>query len=401
MGAGLVVGVWVARYLGPERFGQFNHTLAFVALFSTIASMGIDGVLVRDLVREPHRRDELVASALVLRLGSGFVAFLASCISIVVLHPSDRLTQLLVLIGSGTLILHAFDVFDLWFQARTESRFVVYARNVAFAIHVALRVVLILARAPVEAFLIAVVTEAFLVACGQAFAFWRLNRPHAPYAVRLSAMLHLLAEAWPLLLSSLAVMVYMRIDQVMLAELVGEHEVGVYSAALRLSEIWYMVPIVIVNSSMALLTQSRGASLEAYSDQLRRMFRVLARLAYSVALVMTVLSPLITRLLYGDAYAGSGPILAVHVWTALFVFVGVGLNPWILNEGLQRLQLFQTATGAICNILLNLVLIPRLGGLGAAAATLMSQLLASYLTLLCSGRTRPMFKVITAALLLR
>jgi len=201
-----------------------------------------------------------------------------------------------------------------------------------------------------------------------------------------------------LLLSGLTIMLYMRIDQVMLAEMVGEREVGLYSAALRLSEVWYVIPTIIISSVMPSLTEARARSEELYYQRLQQLFTYLARVAYLVAVLMTVLANPLIHLLYGESYSQAGSILAVHIWAAVFVFLGVGMGPWVINEGLTSLFFFQTLFGALVNVALNIALIPLLGGLGAAIATLVSQLTAAYFALALFRRTRTIFAMENKAL---
>jgi PST family polysaccharide transporter len=195
-------------------------------------------------------------------------------------------------------------------------------------------------------------------------------------------------------------MLYMRIDQVMLAEMIGERQVGFYSAALRLSEPWYIIAIIIVGSVAPTITEVRVQSQELYYQRLQQLFTTLTRIAYVVAIPMTLISTHLVIWLYGEQYANAGPVLAVHIWTAVFVFLGVAAGPWVLNEGLAKFSLYQTVLGALTNISLNLILIPLYGAIGCAVATLISQALAAWLSNVFFDKTAPLFKLQLSALLL-
>ena len=189
----------------------------------------------------------------------------------------------------------------------------------------------------------------------------------------------------------------MRIDQIMLAGFVGEAEVGLYSAALRLSEIWYVIPMAVVSSAAPSLAAIRSRSTRDYYSHIQRLLTLLARVAYLIALPMSVLSTPLVVLVFGPRYAGAGPILSVHIWTAVFVYLGVATGPWVINEGLGKLLFYRTLLGAITNIVLNLFLIPKYGGIGAAVATLVSQAVASYLSFAFLKSTRRIFFMMTKA----
>jgi len=195
-------------------------------------------------------------------------------------------------------------------------------------------------------------------------------------------------------------MLYLRIDQVLLAQMAGEHEVGLYAAAARLSEVWYLIPSVIVTSVTPFLTGARAESEAVYYQRLLQLFTILARVAYMVAIPVTLLAVPLVSLVYGDAYTQAGVILAVHIWTILFVFLGAGAVPWIINERLTRLTLFQTGLGAATNIALNLYLIPRHGAIGAALAALCSQCASAWLANGIMADGRKLFRLQAKAMLL-
>lgn len=398
MGVGLIVGVWVARYLGPMQFGAFNFAVAFVALFGTFASLGLDGIIVRDIVREPERKYEILSSTFLLKLCGGVVAFLFSVFSIYLIRPSEGQTHWLVGIIAAGMIFQSFDAIDLWFQSQVQSKYTVMAKNGAFVLIAIAKVLLILNKASLTAFAWATLAEIIVGAAGLVL-FYSKQQSFALFCPRIATLRKLLTESWPLMLSGLAVMLYMRIDQIMLAQMMGNREVGLYSAALRFSEIWYFIPMALVSSVMPSLTQAKSDSPEKYLQRLQQLFSNLVRLAYLIALPMTFSSSFLVTLLYGQAYAGAGAILAIHIWSAVFVFIGVGMYPWTVNEGLMKYSLFQTIVGAIVNICLNFFLIPRFGGVGAAIATLISQMIASFISNMFTSRMRIVFKMQLRALI--
>lgn len=399
MGVGLIVGVWVARYLGPEQFGAFNFAIAFVALFGAFASLGLDGIVVRDIVREPERKYEILSSAFILKLCGGCVAFLLSFAAIFIMRPAESQTHWLVGIIAAGMIFQAFDAIDLWFQSQVKSKYTVIAKNSAFVIFALVRVLLILSKSPLTAFAWAALAEIITGAAGLAFFYLRSQSLVSLWCPKIVTARRLVKESWPLILSGLAVMIYMRIDQIMLGQMMGNKEVGLYSAALRLSEIWYFIPMAIVSSVMPSLTQARLESKEKFFLRLQQLFNNLVRIAYVIAIPMTFISTFLVTSLYGHDYSKAGLILAIHIWSAVFVFLGVGMSPWTLNEGMIKYSLIQTVGGAIVNICLNIYLIPRYGATGAATATLISQMLASFIFNVTLPELRIIFKMQLRALI--
>jgi len=399
MGGGLLLMIWIARYLGPTSFGQLSYAMAFVALFGAIATLGMDGIIVRDLVREQENADEVLGSAFVLRVIGGCLAVLAAVLVVSFLRPGEEAAQKLVaIIAIGTLF-QAFDVVDLWFQSRVQSRYPVMARNAAFLVMLLVRVALIVAQAGVAAFAWAASAELALAGLALALSYRLRGRTWAALRPRLARMRALFKESWPLMLSSFAVLVYMRIDQVMLAAMLGEREVGLYAAAVRLSEMWYVIPTVIVSSVMPSLTEARARSEDLYYQRLQTLLNLLVRAAYLVAIPVSLFAGPLMHLLYGESYAAAGAVLAVHVWTVVFVFLGVAYSPWIFNERRAHFWMLQTSLGACLNVLLNLWLIPSQGAVGCAIATLLAQALSTWLANGLFVQTRRIFRMQTKSLL--
>ncbi|MBD3843217.1 MAG: flippase, partial [Campylobacterales bacterium] len=195
----------------------------------------------------------------------------------------------------------------------------------------------------------------------------------------LSIAKQLLKDSWPLIFSAIVVMIYMRIDQIMIKEMLGEYEVGIYSAAVRLSEAFYFIPMLITASLFPAILNAKNQSDELYKQRLQRLYTFMVWMAIAIALPMTFLSDWLILLLFGQAYQEAGQVLMIHIWASIFVFLGVASGKWFITENLQRFTLINTSVGAILNVGLNLIFIPKFGIVGAAYATVISYGVAAYL----------------------
>jgi PST family polysaccharide transporter len=331
--------------------------------------------------------------------GSG-ITLAAAVTAIMIVRPADSMVHWLVAIIAAGTIFQSLDIIDFWFQARVESRYSVYARSSAFLLVSAVKVLLILNNAPLIAFAWAGVLELFLGAAGLVLAF-RINGQHlfdwtlSPMHIRQT-----LKECWPLALSGLAVLLYMKIDQVMLWQMLDNKAAGVYSAAVRISEVWYFIPVSIVASVTPSLIEAKRINAAVYNYRLANLFRLMSAIALAIAVPMTFASGFVARALYGYQYEGVAPILAIHIWAALFVFLGVAQGPWSINENLTSLALLRTVIGAVANVVLNFLLIPKYGPIGAAIATTVSYALSAVLLNAFSRRTREVFKLQLKSMLL-
>jgi PST family polysaccharide transporter len=390
MGMGLFVGVWVARYLGPIQFGSLNFAIAFVALFTTLGTLGLDGIVVREVLHDPEHTQEILGTTLMLRLGAGFAAMAVSLATLKVIQPNDRQALLLVSILSFTLVFQAIDTIDSFFQSQVQSKITVWAKNSAFLIFAGIRVALIYRKAPVWMFAAAMTGEAALGAVGLVLGYrlshgrilsWRCNKKRA---------FQLLQQGWPVILSGMAIMIYMRLDTVMLKTMQGDFAVGIYSAATRVSEVWYFIPMAIVSSVSPAIMRVKDDP-ELFYGRLRRLFSLMALSACVIGSVVALASHAVIHLLYSNAYNGAAPVLAIHVWASVFIFLGVAQSPWDLSKNLLKLALFRTVAGAVINVALNLYLIPKYSAIGAAIATVVSYAVSAVFGNAFSARTRPIF----------
>lgn len=391
MGVGLLVSVWIARYLGPAQFGLWNYSIAFAALFSSIAALGLDSIVVRELVKYPERQDELLGSAFVMKAFGGCVALILASIAISIVRSGESLMLWMILISTAGFIVQSANVIDFYFQAKVKSRFTVYAANGAFAIAAIVKVILVLNGAPLIYFAWIGLVEIALAAMFLVFAYRANSQNIRRWQFRADTAVRLLKECWPLMLSGVAVMVYMRIDQIMLGEMLGEREVGIFTAATKISEVWYFIPMVIAGSVFPAIILAKRQSEAAYLAKLQKLYDFMVILALSIAIPLTFFSSTIVGILYGAEYYQAGVVLAIHVWGGIFVFLGVASSNWYLTENLQRLAFYRTLFGAVLNVCANIILIPLLGVIGAAISTLISQFAAAYLFDALNKKTRDLF----------
>jgi PST family polysaccharide transporter len=385
---GVVVGFLVARHLGPARLGSLSYCVALVTLAGGAVSLGLDQIVKRELLQVPENTGLTLASSAVLRLLAGVLGFgaLLAAVAVGALGAGEE-PRLLTIVGL-MLFQPALFVPDLWLQAHLRAKFSVWAQTGALAAGAALRIFLITTDAPLAAFAWALVMESALAAVAMHVLARRAGLHFTWAQARATELRRLLAETWPLMFAGLAITLYMKIDEVMLRLLAGPAAVGIYSAATRLTEIWYFIPVALASSLLPALLRARASGEAAYRGRLQQYYDLSAAAAYALSLPLALAAPWVVRLAYGEAFAAAGPIVAVHIWSSVFVFIGVARGQWLVNERLQIFYLLATLAGAAVNIALNFVLIPRWAGLGAAAATVVSQALAAWLSSFCLAATR-------------
>jgi O-antigen/teichoic acid export membrane protein len=313
---------------------------------------------------------------------------------------NDFYTKGLIFIIACATIFQSFNVIDLYFQSKVLSKFIVYANFVSLFISSVVKITLIFNSAALEAFVWLVVFDSLVIALGYLYYFFKFsNVDFKNLKFNSSIAILLLKNSWPLILSGLVVSVYMKIDQVMIKEILGDSDVGQYAAALRISEAWYFIPSIIASSLFPAIINAKKHSEILYYMRIQKLYDLMVLISVSVAISIFFLSDFLIEYLYGSLYSPAANVLVIHIWSAIFVFFGVASGNWFLIENLQNLLFYRSFSGMILNVILNIILIPIYGITGAALATLFSQILATYIFDFFTVRTKKTFLMKTKSLL--
>lgn len=378
MTLGLLVGVWLARYLGPEQFGLYSYAFAYVTLFMPIALLGLDDIVIRNIVRDPTCRDETLGSCFALKLLAGFLLFVCLISSIALLRPDNDAAQRMIWIMAIGSVFQAFTTVEHWFYSQVQSKYIVWAQSGSFIVCSVVRIVFIVIGAPLYIFAWVVVAESCIASCGVLALYLTTGNKIATWQIKYSRCRELLRESWPLMFSSMMMMLYMRIDQVMLGNMVSSKEVGVYSVAVRLAEVWLAIPAVIFSSVFPSIIEARRMGDDIYYSRLQKLYNVMVLVNYTVAIPVTLLASLVVNILYGAEYVAAGPMLAVLVWANLFSSLELARSSFLTTMSWTKLNFITLLLGAIANIILNYFLIPLYGGMGSAIASCISYWLAAH-----------------------
>lgn len=377
MAVGLFVGIWVARYLGPEEFGLFSYAQSFVGLFMAIATLGLDGIVVRELVKDQSKRDALLGTAFTLKLIGASVVLLLLFFTVNIIS-TDAQTKLLIIVIASATIFQSMNVVDCYFQSKVLSRYVAFTNTFSLLVSSAIKVWLILSDAPLIAFAWVVLFDSAILSLGYIYVYLKTGNSIKQWSFDKALAQSLLKDSWPLILSGIVISIYMKIDQVMIKEMLGAEAVGQYAAAVRLSEAWYFIPGVISTSLFPAMIAAKSLSKELYYAHLQKLYNLIVWLAVAIALPVTFLGSSIIDLLYGEAYKIASTVLIIHIWSGIFVSLGLVFGKYLTNEGLTKVALRRSLLGVFVNVTLNYLLIPLYGIEGAAIATLSGQLVANY-----------------------
>ena len=366
-----VVTIFVVRYLGPKEFGLYSYVLSFFWLFASLSTLGLEAITTREIVKFPDRKDEINGTVFFLRLVGSISAIALIAITLFVMQE-ETYTSILILIASGSFLFQSFSVIEYYFRGKVEAKYNAYALSTSVLLSSLLKVIFILIKAPLIYFVIAVVFEYFALAVGLVLVYQFNELSIYKWKFSKSLALSIMKDSWPLLLSGIVVMIYVRIDQVMIKFLLGEVEVGYYAVAVRLSEAWYFIPVTLCNAIFPAIVNAKNVSEEFYNNRMQKLYDLLTWLAIGIAIPVTIFSSQIIHLLFGADFSPATPVLTIYIWAGVAVFLGVASSQYLINENLTKLSFLRNLVGMLLNIILNLILIPIYGIIGSAIATLIS-----------------------------
>jgi O-antigen/teichoic acid export membrane protein len=377
MTLGLFIGVWVARHLGPAQFGLFSYVSSIVALFSAIAMMGLDSIVIKEIVKNKNNLNSIMGTAIILKLIGVGIVF--CCISIAIQFTNnDYNTNLLIYIVALGLFFQTFNVIEFYFHSQTLSKFILYVNSLSLFISSILKVIFISLNYDLIYFVWITVIDFIVLALGYLYFFQSKDRSIKNWKWDNKLAKCFLNESWPLILSSLSFVIYNNIDKIMLKNMLDNYSVGVYSAATRLVLPWQFIPGLIVSSLMPALVRSYENSIEQFHLRIKKLSSLLIWVALILSILYSLFSDLLIDITFGEKYNESSLVMVYLIWANVFIFFNSVWNRWMLIKGNTKITFYFSLTTGLINILLNYFLILEYGIIGASISLLLS-LSCSYL----------------------
>lgn len=379
MSLGIFVSAWIARYLGPQEFGELAYSLAILALFQAIATLGLDGIVVREISNNAKKAGEVLGSTFLLRFVIGILSWFLSIALFVLLKGIDDRSVYIMALCGACLIFQSLNTIDLWFQSQSQSKRTVLVKLVSYLIVNGLKVTLIIFEAPLPAFAFVVTVDAFIVAIGLVWAYSKFSCGQK-WKFEKKRSVKLLKESWPFILSGVSTMIYMRLDQIFVEKYLGSESLGIYAAVVPLSAIWSFIPMTLFVSLAPVVAKKKINDEKEYWSFFTNICRFFAILGWLICIPISLSSDVIVNILFGERYALGGDTLSIIIFCNIFINLGVAQSLWILNEGKSKVSLYQTIIGVAVSIILNNTLIPIYGINGAAISAVLAQFFSCILS---------------------
>jgi len=369
----LTVNIWIARYLGPEKYGVLNYILAFISLFFSISSLGLDSIIIRDLVKYPENKYIYMGTSFWLRVMGSFLSFLIIFITNFFIHKETQIFIFVTIVAIANLF-QVFNIIEFYFQSKVLGKIISICKILQLIVSSLIKVFLLIIKANLFWFVFEYLINQILLTIFQFIAYIYEDKKNINFFkyFNIHKAKIMLKDGLPLLLAGISVTVYMRIDQVMIKYMLTEKDVGLYSVSVKLSELWYFIPSILVSSLAPALINAKKVSNELYYQRLSRFYSLMWWLAISVGVIINIFSKLIIKILYGEDFIESSYILNIYIWASIPVFLGMASSQYLINENYTDISLYRSIIGGIVNVILNLILIPLYGIKGAALATLIS-----------------------------
>lgn len=362
--AGLLVGIYVARHLGPADFGTLSYVIAFGAMFGTVAKLGLDAVIVKEIVENPKDEEKYLATAFRLRIFASVFALLLITASAWTIQQNPTTKAYLVIIGFG-LIFQSLEIIELHFHAHVQAKYISICRSAQLLLSSAAKLWLVHIDAELMWFVVVTLFDQITLAAALYISLSKNSRITLFAPFDRSAAARMANSSWPLLGSAVATIIYVKADHIIIHALLGERAVGIYSAAIRISELWAIVPVIVSASLFPAILSAKTAPL-LYQKRMQRLYAFLLWGGALYALSLTLWSDRLIVWLYGESFQPAASVLRIHVWSSVFMGLLVSSGKWLVAEHRTRAVLERAVLGAAINLGLNAALIPVYGMQGAA-----------------------------------
>lgn len=376
---GLFVGAWIARYLGPSQLGQLNYSVAFAAIMTTFATLGLNNVVVRRLIVNPTMTNLTLGSAFFLQCIGSVFAWVAAIVAAYLIRPNDPTSLILVAVSGLSLLFKPSEIIKYLFESRLQSKYFVIAEGTSFLVSLLLKCVLIVSKAPLLAFSLAIASEVALSAAILVYFYKKNVGALQQWKHHKETSNELIASCWPVIISGLLVSTNMSLDKIILLEYVSLENLGIYAVASGLVAAWYFLPMAYGGTIAPRLTELYVTEKKQYLLYARRAYIFLSLISASMAALMSLFSNFIVSTLYGPSYSKSGPIFSIMIWGVFFVSIVSLRGRLLMIENKQKSLLLLIFLGALTNLMLIFYLAPAYGVYGAASAFTISWALNAFI----------------------
>lgn len=394
-----LVGIITARYLGPDNYGLINYAAAFITFAASLCNLGINSVIIKDFSDHPDEEGIALGTTLVLRAISSLLSAVMIVGIVAIVDQGEPATILVTALSTVGLLFQIFDIFNKWFQSRLQSKYAAMATVVSYVVASGYKIALLIFGKSVEWFALATAVE-YMVTAGILLCAYKRNGGER-LSFSTGKAKQLLSASSGFIVSGLMVSIYAATDKLMLKQMLNGAAVGYYALAVSVSAMWTFVLQAVIDSLYPSVIQSYEKDRKLFEKRNRQLYAIVIYAALLVSFAISLLAKPIVTILYGAAYLPAVEPLQIVTWYTAFSYLGIARNAWMVCEHKQKYLKYLYVGAAVLNIVLNLLLIPRWGTVGAAWASLCTQIFTAVILPALILPLRPNVRLMLDSVLLR
>lgn len=367
----LIAGIFIARHLGPEQYGLMNYVVSVVTLFTVIANFGTTEIILRELSRKDFEKEAILGSAFFIRICFAILSFILICVYLV-FSNEEKHTIVLILIYSSIIFINCFDIIRLYFTSIIENKYIVKSELFRSIIGLIIKIILLFFNANIDAFVLALSIDFFLLSFGYIKAYKLKVGTIRKWYVDFNIVKKIINYSFPLLISSAAVIIYQRIDQVMIGKMLDNKSVGYFSCAISFITIVTFIPSIAIQTTSPLLVKYWQTNKSKYETESQKIMNITIWTTILICTLIALFSEFIINITYGQEYAKSIPVLQVLVFKAVgTALLSIG-GQLIIIENIHKWAFIRNILSCIVCVILNYYMIPMWGIMGTAWATIIT-----------------------------
>ena len=393
---GFIVTILVSRYFGPENYGILSYGTTLISLFLVLSKLGIDSIIISELIKNKDKEGEIIGTSIVLRIISSILSILLLILTVAILRPSAKIVLIISIIQSFSIIFRSIDIFDFWFQSKLASKYSSISKIISLTLAFILKTILILTHRNILFFAISTLLEPIATAIFL-YLIYKKQRG-SKLRFNLATGKSLLQKSYHFIISGLLIYVYTQIDKLMIGSTLGDIHLGYYSAALKVCTTCFVLSNSVFISLRTIIFKVTNKS---YLRHLKQTYAILFWLNVIISFIITLASNIIIATLFGEMYKLASDTLTVLIWYTPLSILGTARQIWIIMEDKNRYAKKFALIGVVINILLNYIMIPIMGITGAALATIVTEFTTCFIAPMFFKETRKHTKILIEALIFK
>lgn len=369
----LFIGVISARYLGPTNYGTINYAASYISFFTIFCALGLEGIVVKEMISKREQEGIILGSGIAMRLIAGVLSMIAVCVIVYFLNPNDSVLLTVTFLQSIILPFNAFHLIDMWYQSKLNSKVSTIIRCISYTLMSLYKIYLLITGKSVEWFAFSTSLDSLLIALMFMLMYRRNGTRKLKFDYNTSK--ELLLQSYHLIISTMMAVLYSQMDRVMIGKMMTQTDVGFYTAAATICNMWIFIPQAFANSARPVIMELKDKDSNMYIRRLKQLMGFIFWIGALFSIVFTVMADFIIHVLYGDAYTMAKGPLIILIWSTVFSSLSYPRSIWMICENKQNYTKYILIWGVILNLILNYYGIKYLGIIGAAIATLFTEIM--------------------------